>query len=199
MTRGSPAGALAGILNAMAPSSPMFVLSDTVVVPTLEGVTTALVLFIFVCVHYPSLVKNKTQFYAAFFAVLLMILLYSLDVMIRSSGFHIFAGAVTGLLQIAALVLLFTSAGGLSVKQLAGELGRAYEVIRRGESEKTVIVPLSGEMPRPRQQPAAPGASTPAASSSDAPEAEKIDMPAEAGWPRQKPSPPQDTSSLPLE
>jgi hypothetical protein len=199
MTHGSPAGALAGILNAMAPSSPMFVLSDTVVVPTLEGVTTALVLFIFVCVLYPSLVKNKTQFYAAFFAVLLMILLYSLDVMIRSSGFHIFAGAVTGLLQIAALVLLVTSAGGLSVKQLAGELGRAYEVIRRGESEKTVIGPFGGEMPRPRHQPAAPGASTPAASSSDAPEPEKIDMPAGAGWPRQKPSPPQDTSSLPLE
>ena len=35
---------------------------------TMEGVTTAIVLFVFACVILPSLVKNRTQFYAAFFA-----------------------------------------------------------------------------------------------------------------------------------
>ena len=94
------------------------------------------------------------------FCVLLVILLHSLDVMIGSVGFRVFAGAATGLLQVAAILLLFSSAGGLSVKELAGEMARAYEVMRRGDEEKTVIVPLTGEMPRPRQQPGASAAAS---------------------------------------
>ena len=188
-------------------------LADAFVVPVMEGVTTAIVAFIFVCVIYPSLVKNKTQFYAGFVAALLIILLHSLSVMIRSEGFLVFAGAMTGLLQVAAMVLLFTSAGGLTVKELAGEFSRAYEVIRRGEEEKTVIVPLSGEMPKPRQRPegtgpisiddeidAARGVSTGgAAAGGDASPAETIDLPPQAGWPTRKPPPPPGDTSLPLE
>src|SRR5215212_3033141 len=97
----------------------MIPLADAVVVPEMEGVTTAIVAFIFVCVVWPRLVKNKTQFYAAFAAVLLIILLHSLSVMIyTSAGFQVFSGAAQGLLQLAAIVLLFSGAGGISVKEL---------------------------------------------------------------------------------
>jgi hypothetical protein len=32
----------------------------------------------------------------------------------------------------------------------------AFEVIRRGEEEKEIIVPLTGEMPKPRDEPTPP-------------------------------------------
>src|SRR5688572_4551996 len=155
-----------------------------VVVPQMEGVTTAIVAFIFVCVVYPNIVKHKTQFYAAFIALLVIILLHSLNIMFgrESAGFQVFAGAVTGLLQLGAILLLFMSCGGVSLRDIAGEMANVVEVIRRGEEEKTVIVPLSGEMPKPRQQ---SSASTPS-SGSDVPVAEKIDMPPGAGWPTKK-------------
>jgi hypothetical protein len=173
-------------------------LAQTITVPVLEGVTTAIVFFIFACVLYPTLVKNKTQFYAAFAAVLLVILLHSLNTMIGTPGFQVFAGATTGILQVAAILLLFSAAGGLSVKELAGEMARAYEVMRRGDQEKTVIVPLTGEMPKPRQDlrsATGPGASVTPPAGGEAPEAEKIDLPPDAGWPTKKP----DNSSIPLE
>ena len=40
----------------------------------MEGVTTAIVGFIFVCMALPRLVKNRPQFYAAFAAVVLIVL-----------------------------------------------------------------------------------------------------------------------------
>ena len=170
----------------------------TVVVPQMEGVTTVLAGFIFVCVCYPKLVKNKTQFYAAFAMVAVIILLFALSIMLKdSAGFQVFAGAITGLLQLGAFVLLFLSAGGITMKELAGEMGRAYEVIRRGEEEKTVIVPLTGEIPKPRQQ---PGETRPPSSTGDlAPAAEKIDLPPQAGWPTQAPQAKPPDSSIPLE
>jgi hypothetical protein len=162
----------------------------TVIVPTMEGITTAIVAFIFVCVIWPHLVKNKTQFYAAFAAVLLIILLNSLSVMIggASAGFQVFSGAATGLLQLAAIVLLFSGAGGISVKQLTGEMARAYEVIRRGEQEKTVVIPMTGEQPRPRGEHA--GGASPGA-------VENIQADPNAGWPQRKAS--DSSGSLPLE
>jgi hypothetical protein len=168
---------------------------NTVVVPMLEGVTTAIVLFIFACVLYPKLVRNKTQFYAAFAAILLVIVLHSLGVMLRNAvGFQVFAGAATGLLQVAAILLLFSAAGGLSVKDLAGEMARAYEVMRRGEEEKEVIIPITGEMPRPRQQPPA------AASKAEEAHTEKIDLSEGAGWPTKPPQKPGDGGAgIPLE
>ena len=171
----------------------------TIVVPQMEGVTTVLAAFIFVCVCYPKLVKNKTQFYAAFAMVAVIILLFSLSVMLKDSpGFQVFAGAMTGLLQLGAFVLLFLSAGGITMKELAGEMGRAYEVIRRGEEEKTVIVPLTGEMPKPRQ-PAAETRPPATASNEPAPPAEKIDLPPQAGWPTQAPQTKPPDSGIPLE
>src|SRR5437870_602546 len=100
----------------------------TVIIPTMEGVTTAIVLLIFAGVAWPSLIKNKTQFYVAFAALLLIILLFTLDVMIRTPGFQVFAGVLTGLLQLLAILMLFLCAGGMSLRQLTGEFARAYEV-----------------------------------------------------------------------
>jgi hypothetical protein len=54
-------------------------------------------------------------------------------------------------LTIAALVLIVLATGGLSLKDLAGEFKSAIEVIRRGESDKEVIVPLTGETPKARR------------------------------------------------
>lgn len=150
-----------------------------VAVPVMEGVTTAIVAFIFACVVFPHLVKNKTQFYGAFAAVLFIILLHSLNTMIGSVGFQVFAGALTGLLQVAAIVLLFLAAGGITLRELGAEMGRAYEVMRRGEDEKTVIVPLTGEMPRPRER-SAPAAPRDVDEEIDE---ERIDLPPSAGWP----------------
>jgi hypothetical protein len=147
-------------------------------VPVMEGVTTAIVAFIFACVVWPHLVKNKTQFYGAFAAVLFIILLHSLNTMIGAVGFQVFAGALTGILQVCAIVLLFLAAGGITLRELGAEMGRAYEVIRRGENEKTVIVPLTGEMPKPR------GSSTTATRDvDDEIDEERIDLPPSAGWP----------------
>src|SRR2546422_10578256 len=88
---------------------------NTVIVPhALNGVTTAIVLFIFACVAYPTLVKNRTQFYAAFVSVLAIILLFSLALMLKdSAGFQVMAGVFSGPLHVLALIMLFLCAGGL--------------------------------------------------------------------------------------
>jgi hypothetical protein len=44
--------------------------------------------------------------------------------------------------------MLVLCAGGMSLKTLAGEMGSAYEVIRRGSEEKEVIIPLTGAAPK---------------------------------------------------
>ena len=169
-------------------------LADAVVVPQMEGVTTAIVAFVFVCVIYPQLVKHKTQFYAAFTAELVIILLHSLNVMIGTAGFQVFAGFLTGLLQLGAILLLFAACGGVTLRELGSEMHKAFEVIRRGEEEKTTIVPITGDMPKPRQQ------SSAASAPSTDPTVENIDLPPTAGWPSERPPPrkPGD-SSIPLD
>jgi hypothetical protein len=184
-----------------------------IITPTLEGVTTAIVLFVFACVLYPRMVKNKTQFYAAFTGVLAIILLTSLRQMLYNSvGFQVFSGAMIGLLQAGAIVLLFLSAGGLTIKELGGEMARAYEVVRRGEEEKTVIIPITGEMQAKQPPMRADPDILRQEQELDAREEHKIDLPPTAGWPASKPAPPaqppqgspppakpRDTSSIPLE
>jgi hypothetical protein len=118
----------------------------------MEGVTTAIVAFLFVCVVFPNLVKNKPQWYAALAAVVLVIFLNALRfAFMESVGLVRFTGFITGMLQIGAILLLILSAGGLSARELAGEIKRAYEVIRRGEEEKEVIIPITGEQPQRRE------------------------------------------------
>jgi hypothetical protein len=111
----------------------------------MDGVTTALVGFILLCVAFPHLVKNKTQYYLSLAAVVAIILLDSLALIVFSADFSRFLGAVSGLLDVIALVGLVSACGGLSPRQLAGEMGNAFEVIRRGGDEKETIIPLGPE------------------------------------------------------
>lgn len=116
---------------------------DTVHVTSIgaqDGVTTVIVAFIFAGLIWPHLIKNRTQYYAGLVAVLVVILLHSLSLMIGATAFQLFSGAMIGLLQILAIIMLFLSAGGMTLKDLTNNLGDAYEVVRRGEEEKEVII-----------------------------------------------------------
>jgi hypothetical protein len=123
----------------------------------MQGVTTAIVAFIFVCLVYPHIVKHRPQFHAAIGLVLLGILLDAIGhVDYKDNGglvrvTYFFAA----LLQIITILLLVLCVGGLSVRELASDVARTVEVIRRGE-DKPVLVPLRGEQPRSRDE-EAPG------------------------------------------
>lgn len=114
----------------------------------MEGVTTAIVLFIFVCILFPRLIDNRAQYYVAFVATLLIILV---DALRRiwftnpDSGMITFSIVAIAILQVVAIVLLFLSAGGLSVRGLTKEMASAFEVIRRGETEKEIIIPIGDQ------------------------------------------------------
>ena len=116
----------------------------------MQGVTTAIVAFIFFCVIFPERVRNRPQFYASLGLVALIILLDALAAIIPSTGFKMFAYFAIALLQVGSILILFMAAGGLSWQDLKGEMGNAYEVIRRGGEEKEVIIPLTGQKPKAR-------------------------------------------------
>ena len=118
-----------------------------VVVSTLDGVTTALVAFVLVGLVMPQIVKKPRQFYMIVAAVIAIILFHALTVMLQSSGFTVFAGVITGLLQAVGFGLAVMCTGGLKATELAGELARSYEVMRRGSEEKEVIIPIGGQQP----------------------------------------------------
>lgn len=116
-------------------------------VPAMNGVTTAIVAFILACVIFPHVIKNKPQYYAALACVLLIILFGALGEMVANRGFRTFVFVMTALLQMGAILLLILSAGGLTVKDLAGDLADTIEVVRRGGEDKEILVPLRGEQP----------------------------------------------------
>lgn len=160
----------------------------------MEGVTTAILAFLLLCVVFPSLVKNKPQYYGALAAVLLIILMQSIAAISGNPRFAGVAGGVCGLLQVGAILLLILCAGGLSVRDLAGDIGKTIEVVRRGDSTKTVIIPLGGDQPKPRRE------RTEAARVDLDREAEDLgDLPP-GGYPRRPPeAKPDAPSSIPLE
>ena len=161
------------------------------VFPFLDGVTTAIVLFLFVCLAIPNMVKNKTQYYAGLVCVLIIIFLQALSVPLSGTGFVMFGAFFTGILQIAAILMLVMCVGGMDFAQLTGELGNAYEVIRRGEEQKETIVPLTGQKPKPRDDD----------SGGDAAKVVTLDLPADLPPPRPVQTPPKKSadSSIPLE
>src|SRR5688572_14373603 len=124
----------------------------------MEGVTTAIVAFIFVCIVYPRLVRVRAQFYAAIAAIVLILFFQSLSVMIGSGKFAAFVAALTGLLLLAAFILMILATGGLSLRELTGDVMGAFEVIRRGEQDKEIIIPRSAQPPMPT--PSAPERAT---------------------------------------
>lgn len=117
----------------------------------MQGVTTAIVAFIFFCVIFPERVKNRPQFYASLGLIAIIILLDALSMIVPSAGFRGFAYLSIAVLQVGAILILFMAAGGLSWKELKGEMGNAYEVIRRGEEEKEIIIPLTGQQPKVKE------------------------------------------------
>jgi hypothetical protein len=123
------------------------------------GVKTAIIGFILVCLIFPGIIKNKAQYYWALIAVLLGMLLqalatmFSFPVVLGEQGVQVgtlwrACNVIDAFLDIFAVILLVLASGGLTARQLAGDLARAYEVMRRGETEKTVIIPLPGQTPR---------------------------------------------------
>ena len=113
----------------------------------MQGVTTAIVAFIFLCLVIPSLIKNKSQYYAAFMAVVAVIFLDAVAHMFPESAVSVRAVCyvLAGFIQIIALVMLFLATGGLTFRALSGDM---IEVLRRGEEEKEVFIPLSEEAKR---------------------------------------------------
>ena len=102
----------------------------------MQGVTTALVAFIFFCVIFPERVRNKPQFYAGLGLICLIILLDALSFALGASGFRVFSYFATAFLQVGAILVMFMAAGGLSWNELKDEMAHSYEVIRRGGEEK---------------------------------------------------------------
>src|SRR5689334_16979755 len=103
----------------------------------MQGVTTAIVGFIFAALVFPKLIQHKTQYYAAVAAVVVIIFLDSIALVAgggeAKGAFFAFAHFLIGILQIIAMVLLILAAGGLTMREFAGEVKGAIEVIRRGE------------------------------------------------------------------
>jgi hypothetical protein len=111
----------------------------------MNGVTTAIVLFILAALAFPGLVKRKHHYYASLGAVLVIILLDALAHVAKSDGFSAFAYFLSAVLQVFCIGMLVMSSGGLSVKEFGEEITNTIEVIRRGEEGKEVIIPLSEE------------------------------------------------------
>lgn len=132
----------------------------------MQGVTTAIVGFIFVCLAYPRLVKHRPQFYSAIGLALVIILFDAIGHMALSDDRALarVMYVLVALVQMLAILVLVLCVGGLSIKELAGEVANTVEVIRRGE-DKPVLVPLRGEQPRSRDEAPAP-APAPAAPTS---------------------------------
>jgi hypothetical protein len=167
----------------------------------MQGVTTALVGFLLLALIFPNVIKHRSQYYVALVCVCLIIALDALAGPPRAepSGFQGFLHFVTATLQLAALICSVMSAGGLTARELATEVAGAYEVIRRGEDEKEVIIPIPEEIRRKAQERAATGANIarpddePQVFTIDSKEGENVDL-------RKPTPPPQDHSStIPLE
>src|SRR4051812_24583601 len=149
--------------------------TTNIIVPTNEGVTAAIVAFLFVCLIFPSLVKNRQQYYAALGSILVVIFLHAIGSMIKSAGFTVFEGFVTALVQIGSIVLLFLAVGGLTARELADDM---IEVVRRGDEGKEVIIPLPPHLQAQKE--------ARAAATDDVPR-ERINLTPDATPPEKKP------------
>lgn len=122
---------------------------------TLDGMTLLLGAFFFYSLAHPHRVRNRTQFWAVFVVLLLIVLLYALRLMLYNSpAGQVMTGVFIGLLQAGGLVLTVLYVGGLQFGDVAEELKDAADEFRRGgEPAKPPIVPLTGEKPMPRHEP----------------------------------------------
>ena len=114
--------------------------------------TLPLVSFLFVCLIFPKIVRNRPQFYISFGLLILILLFNILAQIFAGTGFAHFLHIMSQVLLLLTFILLVLCAGGLSLHELTGEVFRSFEVMRRGETEKTVIIPLTGQKPKAREQ-----------------------------------------------
>ena len=142
--------------------------------------TTPLIAFLFVCLIFPKIVRNRAQFYISFGLLVLILVLNVVARIFPNDKFVYFLSVVVEVLRLLVFILLVLCAGGLSLHELTGEVFRSFEVMRRGDTEKTVIIPLSGQKPRARET-----------------EEDKPPPREEIGTPT--PPPPESGSSIPLE
>lgn len=113
----------------------------------MQGVTTAILAFMFVCIVFPSLVKVRAQWYAALVGVLLIILLDAVGRMVEGSpSARVVLYVFTAILQVGAIGLLILACGGLTARELGEDMKRAYAVIRRGEEETEILIPRGDRM-----------------------------------------------------
>src|SRR5436309_15151282 len=115
--------------------------------------TTPLIAFLFVCLIFPKIVRNRPQFYISFGILVLILLLNIVARMFPGEKFVYFVSVIVDVLRLVVFILLVLRAGGLSLHELTGEVFRSFEVMRRGDTEKTVIIPLHGQKPRAREEP----------------------------------------------
>jgi hypothetical protein len=119
----------------------------------MEGVTTAIVAFIFACLVWPNIVKNKPQFYSAIALVMLIVLFDAIGHMSAApdSALPHVMYVLSAILQMLAILVLVMCVGGLSPRELVGEVSETIDTIRHGE-QKPVLVPLKGEQPMPKAE-----------------------------------------------
>lgn len=121
----------------------------------MEGVTTAIVAFIFACLVWPHLVKVKAQFYSAIALVMLIILFDAIGHMTDSadkSALPHVMYVLAAILQMLTILILVMCVGGLTTRELVGEVSDTVQTIRQGGEAKPVLVPLKGEQPMPREE-----------------------------------------------
>src|SRR2546421_6260838 len=115
-------------------------------------ISTPVVGFIFVCIVMPRLVKNKPQFYMAIAVTLLILILNAIvDVSGGSTGFIRFLIVMRSVLWIVDFILLILATGGLSLHEFSGELGNAFEVMRRGGENQEGVFSVTCERPQKKR------------------------------------------------
>jgi hypothetical protein len=118
----------------------------------MEGVTTAIVGFIFLCIAFPNLIKRAAPFYIAIAIVPVVLFWFALAALINTAGFHQAVGFIVGLLLIVAFILLVLATGGMSLGQLTGGIFGAFTPAPTAPPPPTMAPP--GEAPQ--AAPAAP-------------------------------------------
>ena len=158
----------------------------------MDGVTFALILFAFACVLFPRIVGNRGQYYAGFALTLAVVLFTPLVALVGGTAAR-WLLVLVALMQIAAVVLLWMSAGGLTIGGLTKDMMGAFEVIRRGETEKEVIIPIGPDQKDRRRKTAVESKGEPI---------ERFDLDAEVGdqaYPPRKPAKKPDDGPIPMD
>jgi hypothetical protein len=99
----------------------------------MELITVALLAFIFYCIFRPTLICNRTQYYAAFGLTLGVIFV---DRSLNMFGISAVAYGISGLLQVAAIIVLFFAVGGDRAGEFGSELDGAFETIAKTTDPK---------------------------------------------------------------